>query len=266
MPHIKANGLRLYYEIKGQGPRLLWLTGTGADLRRTPSPFTTKMPERFEVLALDQRGLGQSDKPDGPYTVAQYADDAAALLDALGWAKCHVMGVSFGGMVAQELAINHPTKIEKLVLCCCSTGGPGGSSYPLHELEHLPLEEKMRLRVMRTDKRQDAHWIDTHPAEYKALFDKGVADARLFADEPRRKEGAAWQLDARARHDTYHRLDKIRMPVLVCGGKYDGQAESPVVEELARRIPGTQLKFFEGGHGFLNQDPAALAAITAFLQ
>ena len=265
MAYAQAGYLRIWHESAGRGPRLLYITGTGADLRRTSNPLRCPLTTSFELLTFDQRGLGRTDKPDGPYTMAQYAVDAALLLDAVGWDSCHVIGVSFGGMVAQELALRYPANVKKIVLCCCSTGGQGGSSYPLHELEHLSLEEKINARLTRTDKRIDEDWIAGHPNDYRAMFDKAIGDAGLFVDEPGRAEGARWQLLARAEHDTWDRIARVKGPVLVCGGKYDGQAEPAVVEALAKRISGAQLAFFEGGHGFLNQDPAAYAKIAEFL-
>ena len=86
--------------------------------------------DTFEVLAYDQRGLGQTEVPEGPYTMAEYADDAAALIAAVGWDDCAVVGVSFGGMVAQELAIRHPGRVRRLALCCTSSGGAGGCLVP----------------------------------------------------------------------------------------------------------------------------------------
>src|SRR5579859_6263573 len=105
MPFTTANGLKLYHERAGQGPPLLFISGTGGDLRNKPNVFDGPLAKAFEVLAYDQRGLGRSAKPDLPYTMADYADDAAALLEHVGWAGARVVGVSFGGMVAQELAL-----------------------------------------------------------------------------------------------------------------------------------------------------------------
>lgn len=271
MPHVQAGGLGIWYERPnpGGGPKLLYITGTGADLRKKPNPLGSPLAASFDLLTYDQRGLGRTGKPVGPYTMAQYADDAKALLDAIGWDQCAVIGVSFGGMVAQELAIRYPTSVRKLVLCCCSTGGAGGASYPLHELDHLSTEAKIHARLTRTDTRVNQAWIAEHAADYQAMVDKALADAAtdtsLYGHEPGRAEGARWQLLARAEHDTWDRAPSITRPTLVCGGKYDGQAEPPVVEALAQRIPGAELAFFEGGHGFLNQDPAAVQRVSAFV-
>ncbi|MCD6075566.1 MAG: alpha/beta hydrolase fold [Rhodospirillales bacterium] len=275
MAFIQAGDLRVWFERPGlasgpaSGSKLLYITGTGADLRKVPNPLGSPLATAFDLLTFDQRGLGQTDKPNGPYTMAQYAEDANNLLAAVGWESCSVIGVSFGGMVAQELAIRFPHKVAKLVLCCCSTGGAGGASYPLHELEHLGIEDKIHARLTRTDTRVNAEWIAAHPDDYKAMVDKALADALAdasrFGGEPGRAEGARWQLMARAAHDTWDRAPTITAPTLVCGGKYDGQAEPAVVAALAKRIPGAELAMFEGGHGFLNQDPAAALRIAAFL-
>ena len=156
MPIVRAGDLELYYERKGEGPPLLFISGTGGDLRIKPNVFDGPLPASFELLSYDQRGLGRSAKPDRAYAMADYADDAAALLDALGWERVPVLAVSFGGMVGQELVLRHPQRVSRLVLACTSPGGEGGSSYPLHEVEHLSREERARKVIPISDLRHDA--------------------------------------------------------------------------------------------------------------
>jgi len=266
MPFLPVRDITVYYETHGQGPRLLYISGTGGDLRNAPRPYELPLVEHFEMLCYDQRGLGQTSKPDEPYSMAGYADDAAALIEAMSWGPCHVIGVSFGGMVAQELALRHPGLIRRLVLCCTSSGGDGGASYPLHELESMTPEQRVRHRMGISDTRQGPEWQAANPTEFEDLVRAAVAtEEKKLADAPGRI-GAHRQLEARAAHDTYERLPSLAMPVLVCGGRYDLQAAPENVEALHRRIPGSRLSFFEGGHGFIRQDPAAVETIIAFLQ
>ena len=142
MPFISVRDIEIYYEIHGTGPHLLSISGTGGDLRRSPIIFEMPIARHFKILAYDQRGLGQTSRPDIPYSMADYADDADGLLRAIGWDSCSVIGISFGGTVAQELALRHPNRVERLVLACTGSGGAGGSSYPLHQLAHLSPEER----------------------------------------------------------------------------------------------------------------------------
>ncbi len=130
MALAKIGDLEIYFERAGDGSRLLFISGSGGDLRNKPNQMDGPLVRNFDVLSYDQRGLGRTSKPDVPYTMAGYADDAARLLDHLGWKSAKVIGVSFGGMVAQELVLRHPAKVERLVLACTSPGGAGGAFYP----------------------------------------------------------------------------------------------------------------------------------------
>lgn len=256
-----ANGIELYYELGGAGDRLLFISGTGADLRRTRSLSAGPQFARFELLQYDQRGLGQSAVPDGPYTMADYADDAAGLLDAVDWDAALVLGVSFGGMVAQELAIRHPGRVRRLVLACTSAGGSGGSSYPLHELVGLEAEASLKQRLQLLDTRWDAAWQVDNP-EKVAMIAQGF---QLGQEGEGPGQGPLLQLEARSHHDTSARLGQIRCPTLVCGGRFDGIAPPANSEFLATTIPGAELALFDGGHIFFMQDPAAMPAILRFL-
>jgi 3-oxoadipate enol-lactonase len=265
MPFTHTRDIDIYYELAGEGPRLLYISGTGGDLRSKPNHMDGPLPKRFTVLAYDQRGLGQTSKPDRPYSMADYGDDAAALMDALGWDRAMVMGVSFGGMVAQELALRHPDKVERLVLCCTSSGGPGGISYPLHEIQHLPLEERAVFQMPVHDGRRDATWQAANPDAVTQAIEAAKAGDALRAQDPNGQMGYQRQLEARRDHDTWDRLPSLAMPVFLAGGKYDRQAPPQNMEQLRDRIPGARLEFFEGGHGFTREDPRALERIAAFL-
>jgi 3-oxoadipate enol-lactonase len=249
VPFASTPGITIYYEQVGEGPPLLLISGSGGDLRRRPNLLDGPLSKRFSVLGYDQRGLGQTDAPDRHYTMAEYAGDAAALLDAVGWEQCAVFGVSFGGMVAQELVLQHPSRVARLALACTSSGGAGGASYPLHELAAVPPEERLDKAIALSDTRQ--------PPEVAAMMQAAAGGAY--------GPGEIRQLEARSHHDTWDRLPQIAVPTLICGGRYDGIAPVANQEALASRIPGARLELFEGGHLFLVQDRRAFPVIEEFL-
>jgi 3-oxoadipate enol-lactonase len=251
----------LYYELSGTGDRLLCISGTGGDLRHEPRMTDGPLAENFEVLAYDQRGLGQSSLPPWPYTMADFADDAAALLAAMSWDDCLVLGISFGGMVAQEVALRHPERVRRLVLACTSAGGAGGASYPLHELTDLGSEERSAQRLEILDTRWDEAWRQAHP-DMVALIGERM---NLEGEDGKPSQGLVNQLAARADHDTSERLAAIACPTFVCGGRFDGIAPPANSEFLAGAIPGARLEMFDGGHAFFLQDPAAIPAVIDFL-
>ena len=263
MPTAHVNGIDLYYERDGDGRRLLFLNGSGATLATTAliiDPFRA----RFDVVAHDQRGLGRTEHPPEPYTMADYAADAAGLLDVVGWETCAVFGLSFGGMVAQELAVTWPERVERLALACTSPGGTELASYPLHELVDLPPDERTAVARRLLDTRFTPEWLDAHPA------DRGLAEmmaARYLvvkSDETLRGEAA--QLHARRGHDVLDRLGAITCPTLVACGRYDGIAPMANSQAIAARVPGAVLRAYEGGHAFFGQDATAIPDILDFIQ
>ena len=164
--------------------------------------------------------------------MADFADDAAALLDAVGWDDCLVVGVSFGGMVAQELTLRHPRRVRRLVLACTSAGGAGGASYPLHELVKLDDDARAALQMELLDTRWDGAWRAAHPEQVALIASRMPSGA---GEHGAGSPGLANQLAARARHDTAARLGSIGCPTLVCGGRFDGLAHRPTASSWPAR-------------------------------
>lgn len=256
MPWVRREGVSLYVERRGTGIPVLYISGTGADLRVPPSGFDVRGLDAFDVVCFDQRGLGRSDQPPGPYSMADYADDAAAVIDWAGWRDVCVVGVSFGGMVAQELVLRHPRRVLRAAFVCTSSGGKGGSSYPLHELLELSPQE----RAERT-----AALVDTRPSTTSENPEDAAMVNQLGAPTAP-SSGALNQLLARRTHDTFDRLGSITCPVLVCAGRYDGIAPLSNSEALVSAIPGARLAVFDGGHRFIHEVPAAAQAVVSFLK
>lgn len=272
MPIISANDLDIYYEIHGDGPPVVNISGTGGDLRRMPAALNP-LTKQFTVLSYDQRGLGQTTGGGEPgsdghdWTMADYADDAAALLAALGWGPARVVGTSFGGMVALNLVVRQPAIVERLVLCCTSPGGTH-PSYPLHELpapsdDGDPDEETFGLRMRLMDSRWDPD--SSEPIPGLGPFYEQFATQSRQPLGPEAARGLRRQLLARAGHDVVDSLASIDVPTLVCAGRYDDLAPLENSEYLAAHIPGARLDLFDGGHIFMIQDPTAFPTIIQFL-
>lgn len=260
---FRGNGIQIAYERQGEGPPLLFLVGSGSTVA-SMQPMLDVLAPSFDVAANDPRGLGESEDPPGPWTMADVAADALALADHLGWERFRVFGISFGGMVGQELAVTWPDRVDRLVLACTSPGGAGGASYPLHELQLLPPEEAKAKGLQLLDTRFTPEYLAEHPKDAglaAMMAERGTAE---LDDEHRR--GADEQMRTRATHDVWDRLAQITCPTLVACGRYDGIAPPERGEGIAARIPNADLRQYEGGHAFFVQDPTALAEITTFLQ
>ena len=126
-----VRGVRIVWEERGSGPPLLLIQGLGY-ARWSWEPVLPGLAERFRVISFDNRGIGESDKPAGPYTAREMADDALQVLDEAGVERAHVLGASLGGMIAQELAVAAPERVERLVLCCTTPGG--AATVPMPEV------------------------------------------------------------------------------------------------------------------------------------
>src|SRR5580658_704319 len=123
MPFVESQGTKIYWDEQGDGAPLLLIMGLGysSALWHRTRPL---LSQRYRTIAFDNRGVGLSDVPPGPYSIAAMASDAAAVLDAAGIARAHVFGISMGGMIAQEFALQYPTRTRSLILGCTSSGGP----------------------------------------------------------------------------------------------------------------------------------------------
>ncbi len=262
MTTATANGIEIYYERSGEGPPLLFFNGSFSTLDATRA-MVAVYADRFDVVAHDQRGLGRTSIPPGPYSMADYAADAAALLDHVGWDSCRVVGTSFGGMVAQEFAVTYPERVERLALLCTSPGGVGGPSYPLEQLRDLPAAERAELSMRLLDSRFDAEWLASHPGD--RVLAEGLASRAGTTEGTEAARGEQEQLGARAGHDVCDRLGQITCPTLVAAGRYDGIAPMANGENIASRITGAELRTYEGGHIFFMQDPAAIPDVLDFL-
>lgn len=238
----------LHVERRGTGPRLLYCNGSGATLRDV-RPLLNLLSRDFDLLAFDYRGMGDSPPVFEPYTMADIADDVANLLDEAGWDRTAVLGVSFGGMVAQEFAVTNPERVERLALLCTSPGG-AFSSFPLETLADLPADERNARSLALADRRWNPQW----PAE--------PAPAAQSDDQ---ENGYRLQLQARRGHDVLSRLKNITCPTFVASGRYDDIAPVANGQAIADRVPGATMHIYNGGHMFSLQDPAAWPEIIAFL-
>ena len=241
MPVTDAPGFRMYYEVRGEGFPLLLVNGLGSDHRE----WLFQLPEfsrRFRVVAFDNRGAGDSDSPPGPYTTALMADDAAALLAFLGIARAHVLGVSLGGMIAQELALRHPGLVERLVLACTASGG---------EAAQRPSPEAIGAFVRSPDGDPRRDLLRTIPFLYTKRYRRerpeeveAFVQRRLAA--PASPSGHANQLGAAVGHAAGERLGGIRARTLVIAGTDDLLVPPVNSRRLAEGITGATLVLLPG--------------------
>jgi 3-oxoadipate enol-lactonase len=262
MPLVEVNGIRLRVEEEGQGTPLLLIMGLGASLE-TWVAQRAAFAGRHRVILFDNRGAGESDSPPPPWTVPDMAADAVGVLDALGIARAHVLGVSMGGMIAQEMAIRRPERVDRLVLAV-SFGRPD------------PLRRAFLLF---------RRWARLQGAD---LVQEGVANLpwlvspRVLNDPDRLEQilgvvgtmplmtadAYAHQIDAILEHDTLSRLDRVRAPTLVLAAGEDVLTPVALSREIAAAIPGARLEVLpQGAHAVQIEDPERFnAAVLDFLR
>ena len=263
MPEIDGNGIRIHYEERGRGEPLLLIMGLGADGSKWEDHVAC-YERHFRCLLMDNRGVGLSDKPAGPYTTAMMADDAAALLRALGIERARVAGVSMGGAIAQCLALQHPALVERLVIV---SSWARCDAYAKTVFEHF---QRARAAMSRADFMQLLQLWIFRPRHYDAHLPdmrQGQADAATDPN-PQPQHAFDAQCEACIGHDTLDQLPAITAPILITIGDADIFTPLPFSLELHQRIRGSQLKVFPGlGHAHHWEAVAEFNEITtAFLR
>lgn len=260
MPVIRAGEVDLDYERRGEGPPLLLIMGMSGTRHHWGEPFLRLLADDFELIAYDHRGVGDSSRVESPFTIADLANDAAALLRALDIDSAHVVGISMGGMVAQELALAHPERVRTLLLGCTWCGGPEGV------LAGGETTRILRDAVITRDREQmvRASWQVNVSQSFaadqaaKARFveigmSKGVASVVVME-----------QMRALAAHDTTQRLQEITVPTLIVHGSADLMLPVQNAHLIARLMPMARLEIIEDvGHLFFWERPEQAAALVS---
>lgn len=259
MPRVRVGEIELSYERSGSGPPLLAIIGMSGTLLSWGEPFLGPLREHFEVIVYDHRGVGESSRMEAPFTTAELAGDAAGLLDALELDSVHVLGISMGGMVAQELALAGPERVRTLALGCTYCGGEG--SRLASPAVAVRLAESLRSgdreRAIRTGWeicisprfRDDA---ELYAAYHALVLRRRVARAVIMA-----------QMGAIAAHDTSARLSRLQMPTLIVHGDADDLIPVHNAHVIAGHLPGARLEILEGaGHLFFWEEPLRSAELV----
>lgn len=263
MPLVQTNGINLYYEVHGAGTPLVLLPGLGYPAWQWHR-MAPLLAQQLQVIALDNRGVGQSDKPAGPYTAALLAADTVGLLDALGIEQAAVMGHSMGGFIAQAMALEYPGRVSKLILASTNFGGPRHAPITPAAMQVLSdvsgdavTRFKNGLAVSTAPgfaERQPAlveQWLawraanPVDPAAYAAQLSIGLG---LL------EEAAAFE----------HKLPALAMPVLILFGAHDAVVPPANAELLARQIAHSEVHILpDAGHFFPLETPEEAAQAVA---
>ncbi|HZE25606.1 MAG TPA: alpha/beta hydrolase [Blattabacteriaceae bacterium] len=258
MAFLQNQGARIYWDEQGSGDPILLIMGLGypSYLWHRTRPA---LKERYRTIALDNRGSGQSEAPAGPYSIAMMASDAAAALDAAGVERAHVFGLSMGGMIAQEFALQYPARVRSLILGCTAPGGPNA----------VRAEKRVTEILMGIGLGPEEHARAMRPYVYDSStplerIEEDLAIRRQWFPKP---EAYKAQLQAIFEWEAYSRLQKIAAPTLVIHGETDQLVPVGNAEVIAARINGSQLvKLPHASHIFVTDQPeASLKAIMEFL-
>jgi 3-oxoadipate enol-lactonase len=247
--------VRIAWERRGSGAPVVLVHGLGY-ARWGWEPVADALEATFQVVLLDNRGIGGSEAPPGPYTAAEMAGDVLSVMDDAGLERAHMVGTSLGGMIAQELALAAPERVEKLVLVCTTPGGPNAA--PMPEVTTRLLAEASSMEPLVALRRFVENALAPNPPE--ALVQRILAH-RLATAQPL----AAWaaQAAAGASYDAWDRLADVRAPTLVVHGTEDVVVDPANAELLAERIPGARVERFEGcGHLLFWEQPARFVDVV----
>jgi pimeloyl-ACP methyl ester carboxylesterase len=264
MPHLKSNGVNLYYEEHGSGEPLVLIMGFTV----SSIGWHWNVPafaEDFRTIVFDNRGVGQSDKPDAPYSMQMFAEDTVGLLDGLNIDKAHVFGISMGGMIAQEFALRYPQRVKTLILGCTNCGGPNAvlSKDPdvLNILNNIESVDVQQAALAMTK-------VAVTPWFMQKRMDILLQMNQMSIQHPTPKHGMVRQMQAIQGHDTYARLSLISMPTLVVTGKEDDLVPPENSLTLAQRIPNADLVLLSNASHLFNVElPEATGEVVkSFIQ
>lgn len=263
MTTASVNGAELYYEIHGEGQPLVLIMGLGGNLDWWGTGFIKHLTTTHQVIAFDNRGAGRTVAPDGDFAIDMMADDVVGLLDVLGVAEADVFGISMGGMIAQEVALRHPSRVRKLILGCTT---PGGSQqvFPTPLAMQLLLAEPTDAQAAMANQAR-LLFPDDFIEKYHTLLEE---NNRVLMRHPMTRDNFLRQFSAIQRWaGTYDRLATLTIPTLVMHGTEDILLPIGNSHLLRDQISGSEYIEYEGcGHGFTVQNaPQVLSDVETFL-
>ena len=258
MGMTNAGGVQLYAEQAGQGDDVIFISGL-ADEGACWVDQVAGLGDRWRITTFDNRGVGRSEAPPGEYRIASFAEDTAALMDALGIECAHVVGSSMGGAIAQELAIAHPAKVRSLVL---------NGTYCRGDHFFREVIRSWQWAAKKSDNLRDFLNVVNLWCFAPRIYNEGIMEEWLTAaaasEHAQSVDAFCRSADALIEHDTYDRVGAIAVPTLVTVGDLDLCLPERFGRELAGQIPGAQLKVIaEQGHQPFQEGPAGYNALLA---
>jgi pimeloyl-ACP methyl ester carboxylesterase len=259
MAFVVNQGTKIYWDEVGKGDPLLLIMGLGYP---SAAWYRTRpvLAKDYRTIAFDNRGVGQSDMPAGPYPIPTMASDAVAVLDAAQVERAHVFGISMGGMIAQEFALQYPHRVRSLILGCTAAGGPNAVRADADATAML----MARGGMTREQAAEAAVPFIYHPSTPRHLIDEDIETRRPWLAHP---NAYIAQLQGILAWEAYSRLSQITAPTLVIHGESDRLVPAGNGKLIAEKIPGAKLIMLAGAsHIFPTDQPeAAHLAVRSFL-